>query len=288
MCEPAENVYRLPPDPENDWEEKAQKNRDEIDARLALEQWKVYHRGLENFGCKIHVVKQREPLYDMVHTANWALPYITSYSKKLIISRFRYSGRQGETAVARAEFRELNEKYNLGFEIIDLPEDIILEGVAEVLIIDGKIYGFCAKHKHRRTNPESIEYVARLLGLIPEIVWMEYPFYHRDTCFMPDFDSRTLMYCPEAFNEKMLSTPLFKRYNIFEEYIRVEGKDAENLGCNALMLKEHVLTTIISDKLSSDIEQKMGKINKQFELYEHKKSGAGTQCLINVVQRFYL
>lgn len=164
----------------------------------AIEQWenlktvyeKLKHEGLIG---NVHILNGTPHCEDMVFAANQSLPFISAQGKKsVILSRMKHASRQREVPA----FREFYK--NLGFEIIEPPENIILEGMGDILPVPFTDH-WIAGYGHR-TTPDAIDWLKTILpGKITAVELVSDYFYHLDTCFIP-VNAKTALYQPLAFS----------------------------------------------------------------------------------------
>ena len=228
----------------------------------ALEQWKNLHHTLLRLGCWIHYVDPLEDQPDMVFTANAGLVY----GKKVVISRFRHTERQGEEPALEKWFSEM------GYEVLKLSNKYAFEGEGDALFVGEKLfcgYGF-------RSDKEVYCEVAELLGieqknlLLCELV--DTRFYHIDTCFCPLNEKQALCFCG-AFSEESQ-----ERMRAEVELIEVPEDEAANFACNSVVLGGNIVIPASCEK-TYKILSSYGYCCYPVEMGEFLKAGGAAKCL---------
>lgn len=215
----------------------------------------------EQLGLEIQRIDSRPGLPDMTYAANFGFLYRDLF----IRSNYRYPQRRKEAVFAEAYFREQ------GFRIGTLPEDIFYEGQGDMLYMEGKI--FCGYGK--RTAPEAIPYLEKLLGQKIIALEINHPyFYHLDTCFAP-IGEDTVVINPQSFTAK-------DRARIRRAFSRVieTGKDDNGVLCCNLVSTDHTLVTAkgITDELRYTLEN-AGRRVIETPMSEFRKGGGSVKCL---------
>ncbi|MCX7744144.1 MAG: arginine deiminase-related protein [Flavobacteriales bacterium] len=164
-------------------------------ARKQWEVLKTVYEKLQQNGIisKIHILNGTPQCEDMVFAANQSLPFVSAQGKKsVVLSRMKHATRQREIPA----FREFYK--NQGFEIIEPPENIILEGMGDILPVPFTDH-WIAGYGHR-TTPTAIDWLRLILpGSITAVELVSEYFYHLDTCLIP-VNAKTALYQPLAFS----------------------------------------------------------------------------------------
>lgn len=246
----------------------------QVNQKTVFKQWFALYSVLLKVGCRIHLIEQHPKFPDMVFTANCAL----SYNQKIILGNFRFPERQGEKKFLKEEFLKIKKLFGYQFKIIELPKHIISEGQGEVVIANKKLiagWGPGTKGEWFRTNPESIEYLARILNLKPLILEMEDPWlYHLDTCFCL-VNPTTAFFAPHAFS--IDSIKKIKKEFPFSEEISLE--EAHNFACNTIIAGSYAIIPYGNKKASKKLE-KRGKRVIEIQMSEFIKAGGACKCLV--------
>lgn len=230
------------------------------DAALAQQQWKNLHGTLSQLGCKIHLVKPRPKLPDMVFTANAGL----AVGRKFIPSNFRHKERAGEAP----HFARWMEEH--GYEIAWLPAELYFEGEGDALF-EGETL-FCG-YKFR-SDINSHRAVADMLGcLVISVELVDPRFYHLDTCFCPLPDGSAFWF-PAAFDE-------YGQRAIREqvkELVDVEEAEAMHFSCNAVVLGRQIVLPEGAPKLVTKLRERGYKCH-ELPMSEFLKAGGACKCL---------
>ncbi|MBT8142475.1 MAG: hypothetical protein HKN88_02970 [Gammaproteobacteria bacterium] len=238
-------------------------NENNLDVELAKQQWNNLKQTIEQFA-DVEVMPPADGLPDIVFTANAGVVV----DNKAMVSRFKHPERQGEEPLYEAAFRKL------GFDIVDLPEEIKFEGAGDSLMHRGgdwvwSGYGF-------RTDLESHQYLKEFYQReIVSVKLVDARFYHIDTCMCPLYDGY-LMYHPPAFDfDSRLAiesrVPSHKR-------IVVDTADAGNFACNAVNIGRNIIVNKASDYLKARVMRDGFKLH-EVDLSEFLKAGGSAKCL---------
>ena len=234
-----------------------------VNTAKAILQWETLYQNILQCGAKVDLVPPAPDWPDMVFTANAGL----LYHGKIILSRFRYKERQGETPFFEKWFKDHD------FEIlnpsVENPHEPDFEGAGDALFSDGTLfaaYGF-------RTSQEFYKQAKYLNH--KQIVYCELTdpyFYHLDTCFCPLNESQAIWY-PPAFTSASQ-----KRMSEHIELIAVNQEEAKRFACNAVVLKKQIILPtgcpIISEVLKSQ-----GFSARHCDMDEYLKAGGACKCL---------
>jgi len=241
--------------------------REKPDRGLAIEQWNYFYDFLTALGLKVEFIDPVQGLPDMVFTANGGLVY----GNKFIVSNFRHKERQGESALFENWFKER------GYEIIKLPEEHFFEGEGDAFVVnDTLVAGF-----KFRSDIHSHKYIGELLSkrvLSLELIQPE--FYHLDTCFCP-LDDKSALYYPAAFDDygkKALN-------HLIPTLIPVDGDDALNFCCNAVVRGKDIVMNNCSEELKTRLTERGYNIH-QFDFSEFIKAGGSAKCLTLWLDRY--
>ncbi len=236
------------------------------DAKKAEAEWDAYYSLLKALGIKIHLIPPERGLPDMVFTANGGLVFGNSF----IVSRFRYSERQGEAAHFEAWFNDA------GFETFTLTGEGFFEGEGDALMFGDTLVAGFRFRSDISTHREIGDIIGRRV-LSVELVNPE--FYHLDTCFCP-LDAETVFYYPDAFDDYGQKT----LGHLAPKLIEVSKEDALNFCCNALILNKAVVMNHCSEKLKNKLES-LGFDVHLLNFSEFIKAGGSAKCLTLYVRK---
>jgi N-dimethylarginine dimethylaminohydrolase len=147
---------------------------------------------LQGAGAQVETIGAVRGLPDLVFPANAAVVL----DGKVLLARFRHPERQGEEAVFRSVFAQLQAR-GLVTEIVDLPAGVLQEGAGDAIWDAGRAL-FWVGFGPRSTR-SSVAAIARTFGR--DVVALELAsdrFYHLDTCFCP-LAGGEVLYFPDAF-----------------------------------------------------------------------------------------
>jgi N-dimethylarginine dimethylaminohydrolase len=232
----------------------------QADQNLAIEQWEGLVAILTRLGVEISLLDPAPGLPDLVFTANAGL----IYHKRVILSHFRHSQRQGEESLVAAWFRRH------GFTVEQLPEGRFFEGAGDALFCgETLIAGY-----RIRSDVHSQQLVGELFGceVIP-LELIDEHYYHLDTCFCPLAPDVAIWY-PGAFDDYGRRA-LAER---IETLIPVAAAEAQSFACNAVVVGKNVVTNTGSPQLHRDLAAN-GFNPQETPLSEFVKAGGSAKCL---------
>ncbi len=244
----------------NPWMEGHFANTDD---GLARRQWDALRALIEQHADVVLQPAQRN-LPDIVFTANAGLVL----GKKVIVSRFRSTERQGEEPHNHAWFAAN------GFEILDWPQEVFFEGAGDALFDRGQTllwvgHGF-------RSDAAVPELLHDRLGIKTAALNLIDPrFYHLDTCLCP-LTGGYLLYFPSAFDEK--SRAAIEALVPSDKRIAVDEADALTFCCNAVDLGTHIVMNAASELLQTRLRS-AGFTPAILPLSEFMKAGGAAKCL---------
>ena len=213
---------------------------------------------------RIELISPQPGLPDMVFTANAGLVF----NGKAVLSRFRYSERNGE----EKHFEDWFESQR--YRVYRLPPGLPFEGAGDALL--DRTRELCWAGYGLRSAVESHPHVSRWLELqVISLRLIDERFYHLDTCFCPLNDGY-LLYYPWAFDQESrrqiaLHFPKSKR-------IVVTQLDATKFACNAINLGDQVFLNEAGPDLTRQFVRAGFKV-VQIGLSEFIKAGGAAKCL---------
>lgn len=252
------------------------------DSAIDVEKAKAEHSEIVNCFKKANIeIVQVEPpkdCQDGVYTANWAV----TYKGKAIMSRLP-KARQNEEPYAAKILK------NLGFEIINIPENLLFSGQGDSLICGKYLF---AGSGYRSDKPAQ-EFVAKTFGLelvqlhaLPQLDKNGEPYInpatnHADS-FYYDLDlalsiisDDCIAYCPAAFDEE--SQKKLKQLPI-DKIIVSEQEAREGFACNLVSTRKTVIMSNKAPNLKAEIE-KRGLTCLTPNVSELKKGGGYIRCI---------
>jgi N-dimethylarginine dimethylaminohydrolase len=237
-----------------------------IDQDTAMKQWETLVQAYKDLGIKVEIIDQQKGWPDMVFATDEGL--VTG--KKLLLSRFRYKERQGETPY----YKEWFEKQ--GYEISTLPEHFYFEGNGTMYFWNDKLFvgvGY-------RVDRPMCRYLQTLFPDY-EVIPLEVAspsFYHLDMGFFPLNDD-SIFYYPEAYSPD--SRNVLKK--MVPNLITLSEQEMKGYCANSVVVGKHVVhqsdNPTFNKKLTS-----LGYKNVDVNVSEFKKSGGGIHCLTNILE----
>jgi len=232
---------------------------EKVSKENALLQWNTLKNEIEKAGGNVKTIKPIRGLPDMVFTANSGV----TFKNKFVTANMKFSERVEESKHFKKWFSDN------GYEILDLPKDISLEGCGDVIICGDNIiggYGF-------RSDLLGLEITAGMLNLNLIALQLQNPaYYHLDTCLCM-LNEFVGIYYPGAFLDSDI-TKLKKKIKL----IPVSKNDAEKFVCNSMMVGNTLLTSCDDISIEKQI-LKYGIEIIHVQMSEFLKSGGGIQCL---------
>ncbi len=253
MCPP--DFYRIEYEI-NPWMDRRQGS----DPTQSHRQWRDLHDTLIELGATVEQVPPVKGLPDLVFTANAGLIF-----RDLVISaRFRYSERQGETAVYDAWFAAH------GFLVDHLPEGVYFEGAGDALFCGDTLF---AGYRFR-SDARGHQWIGERLGVeVLPLELVDPRFYHLDTCFCPLAEGEAIYY-PGAFDEYGRSVLRAQVPRLIE----VSADEAASFSCNAVVIGRTVVLNVGAPKLQRALESS-GYAARPLCLTEFIKAGGSAKCL---------
>lgn len=232
-----------------------------VDKVKVWEEYGMLKSTYQSLGVEVLEIEPIKGLPDMVYAANIGF----SLGNKFVVSNFRYRERQEESKYAKKFFE------NLGFKVIELPQDIFFEGQGDLLAIGGKYFMGWGK----RSSREAIEILNKELVISCMDFELRDPyFYHLDMSLGP-LDSKTALINPRSFTDEEFS----KLRSQFKNIIETSEEDNKFMACNLIAVdKTVVVAKGISDKLKNEIGKYGFKVI-EIPMDEFRKGGGSIKCL---------
>ncbi len=228
--------------------------------QLAVQQWNRLQEILQQAGAQLSLLAAVAGLPDLVFTANAAL----IYRDRAVLSRFRYSQRQGEVPYNRRWFTDH------GFQVADVPEDFSFEGAGDALFCGETLWaGY-----RMRSDALGHQKIGELLGVrVIPVELIDSRYYHLDTCFCP-LSADLAIYYPPAFDgygQRALAEHI-------GQLVPVEEEEARRFACNAVVVDKTVVTNTGCPQLHEQLGQ-LGFTPVATPLDEFVKAGGSAKCL---------
>ena len=228
-----------------------------VDSARAQEQWQHLKETYESLGVVVEVMPASPVYPDMVFIADQGVVHGTH----MIVSKFRYAERQGESIHAAAWFA------SHGFTVEQ--SNVAFEGGEIISCGDSYLVG-----TGFRTESGAIPFLQKKLRKkIVELSLIDERFYHLDTCLFV-LDASTAFYYPPAFAPESIA---WLKENI--SHLIVLGKeDAFGFAANSVVVGKHVICQVGNMKFFEQLKR-CGYIPLPLDVGEYIKSGGGVHCL---------
>ncbi len=268
------------------------------DKKWAHAQWENLVALYQNLGVEVIFIDPVPELPDMTFAANCGLTFMKNGKPCFIPSNFRPERRRGE----RPHY--INFFTRLGYEIIELPEQVFFEGAGDALTLaDDTLlvgHGF-------RTSREARAYLSALTGKKVVSLELQRPkgkdkiLYHTDTA-MAVFPGThpAVVVCPDALTPDSYDILFYEIAYRRGMVLTASYKDAINLALNAVVIpidkvtpirrahfpeksKGVVITVNTASKELLNTYESLGYIPLTVPLSEFVKSGGGAFCLSKIL-----
>jgi N-dimethylarginine dimethylaminohydrolase len=235
-----------------------------INQKKAMKQWEnlvaIYH----SLGIQTEIINSVPNQPDMVFATDQGL----IFGKKVLLSRFRFKERQGETPLYKQWFE------THGYEIIELPEHLYFEGNGTIYLWNDKLFvGF-----GYRTDLTMCRYLQKMFPY--EVIPLRATapaFYHLDIGFLP-LNNETIFYYPEAYTKE--SRGVLKK--LVPHLITLSEKEMEGFCANSIVTGKTVIHQSGNPTFIKKLTD-LGYNSIEVDLSEFKKSGGGAHCLTNIL-----
>lgn len=260
MCRPEyfDVVYEI-----NAWMHKDQVT----DVELAKKQWQGLYEKYVSAGYEVSLVEPAEDQPDMVFTANGAL----SRDNKVVLPKFKFPERQGETKYFRGWFEEKGD-----WEVL-LPENNF-EGEGDALFVNNILYGGYGF----RSDPAVYDEISKFFEVeVKKLHLVNENFYHLDTCFSV-LDNHTVAFFPGAFDEE--SCEVIR--SSFERVLEAGQIDADGFGLNLFCDNKNAFVSAQAPNLQTKITE-LGFDVIPTDVSEFKKAGGGIKCMTLLLNQIH-
>jgi N-dimethylarginine dimethylaminohydrolase len=235
----------------------------------AEQQWASLRRVLQGLGAEVATLDPMPGLPDLVFTANAAVVL----DGKVVLARFRHGERRDEEPVFDAAFRAL-EVRGLIDEIIELPQDVTLEGAGDCIYDAprGLLWLGCGF----RSDAAAGQAIEETLGLRCVTLRLADPrFYHLDTalCALP---CGGVIYYPQAFMPAALAA--IHEHVAPADRIELNQADAARFAANAVCVGRAIVLSSCGHGLRAKLERR-GYAVVETPLDVFQKSGGSACCL---------
>ncbi len=232
-----------------------------VDLELAKQQWQALVTQYEQLGVRVSFIDQEKNYPDMVFAADQA---VAIDEKTMLLSRFTYPERHGETAFYK-QWYESN-----GYTVKQLPEEMNFEGCGELQRWRDQLFigtGFRTGRKAARLVGKLCEKEVHVLELVDS------SFYHLDTCFMV-LNDQTVFYYPPAFSDHSIA----QLQQLVPNLVSLDDHDVLKFFANSVVVGSTVLMQKGSIEAPKQLK-KLGYTVKEIDVSEFIKAGGGAHCL---------
>ncbi len=236
-----------------------------VDLELAKQQWQALVTQYEQLGVRVSFIEQDENYPDMVFAADQA---VVIDEKTMLLSRFTYPERQGETAF----YKQWYESH--GYAVTQLPDGMNFEGNGELQQWRDVLFigtGF-------RTDAIGAQTVGKLCNkqVLP-IELVDSSFYHLDTCVFV-LDDSTVFYYPPALS----NTSILQLQSLVPNLIALDDHDTANFAANSVVIGKTVLVQTGSEQMPQQLLD-LGYSVIEIDVGEFMKAGGGAHCLTGIL-----
>ena len=231
-----------------------------VDSDRARAQWDRLVAVLQEAGAEVEVIAPVADLPDMVFPANGGVVS----GGRFLESRFRHAQRAGEAPHFSAWFRAR------GFEIVELPPGLHLEGAGDVLPFGGRML---AAYRSR-SDFAAHAAVSSAFGVEALPIELVDPrFYHLDLTFCP-LDDRRALVVPDAWDR--YGRDVVAR--LVPEPVVLDGDEAAAFCANSVLVGSTLIMPACTARLGRELES-FGLDVVVVDVGEFLKAGGGVRCL---------
>ncbi|CAD6195609.1 unnamed protein product [Caenorhabditis auriculariae] len=231
-----------------------------VDKQKAQKQWNELKSAIEAEGVQVLTLDQTAGLPDQVFVCNSGLVY----EDKVYLARFRHKERNGEEPHYLKWF-----KAN-GFKLHGEAKEDVFEGGGDAVFTDPNTLWAGYGERSSKGVYEKVKALGKFDVVMCDMVLPN--FYHLDTCFAP-VDATSALYYPKAFSEKTQQEILRRLPNS----IAVSEEEASAFVCNAITIRDSVLSPIGVAPKTREALARLGKKVKEIDMSEFMKSGGACQ-----------
>lgn len=235
------------------------------DKKKAMNQWNKLINIYKQLELNVEIIEQNSNFPDMVFAADQGF---CLKNKTILLSRFRYKERQGESQYYKKWYKKK------GYRVLLLPKNLYFEGCGELQEFKDNLLigtGF-------RTNKKAAKTIGKIANrntIILELV--DERFYHLDTCLMV-LNDNVIFYYPKAFSTESI----LKLKSLRSQLIEIDDKEVKNFAANSIVFNNNVVIQIGNPKIAEKIKRLGYKIFN-INLNEYMKAGGGAHCLTGIL-----
>ena len=232
----------------------------QVDRDRAQTQWDTLVATLTKAGAEILTMDAVEGLPDIVFTANAGVVDGTTF----IPSRFRHPERQGEVPHNIEWFTQK------GFEVVELPENIIFEGAGDALPFGGTL--LCGYRT--RSSAAAAAVVSKLTGAATRSVELvDQRTYHLDITFCP-LDDRRAIVAPggwDDYGRRVVEA-------LVPEPLVLDADETAAFVCNSVVVGSTIVMPACPPRVGRQLES-WGFDVSVVDVSEFQKAGGACRCL---------
>ena len=236
-----------------------------VDHTAALRQWNDLRSLYESLGWDVEVLPAEKGWPDLVFTANAGLVI----DNRVLLARFKYPERQGETPINEAWFTKHN------FQDITVPERDF-EGEGDALVWNNYIFAGSGFRSDEASHPEIAEFFPDYHVITMKMIRDD--FYHIDTC-LSILSEDTVAFLPSAFDQESGD----KLREIVPNVIECDETSAKAFGLNLMSDGTDVVLAHNAYSFHKQLQDAGFSIHPT-PITEFLKSGGGVKCLSLVLR----
>ena len=226
-------------------------------------------KAIRSIGGEIETVGAVKGLPDLVFPANAAVVL----DRKVLVARFAHPERQGEEAIFRAAFEDLQSR-GLVDSIHELPIGVFQEGAGDGIWDADR--GFFWVGYGQRSTQSSVAAIEDTFGQKTVALELSSPrFYHLDTCFCPLSGGKVLFY-PPAFTREALEN--IRTHVAPEDRIEATDEEAGAFCVNAVNIGRAIIMAKAPPSLHRTLVGHGYRII-EVDLSSFILSGGGAYCM---------
>jgi len=236
-----------------------------VDKGKAMQQWEQLVNVYQQLQIKVEVINQKAGLPDMVFATDQGL----AQGRKILMSRFRYKERRGETECYKQWF------FEHAYELLYIPDHHFFEGNGDSFFWNDTLFVGTGVRSDKTVH----EFLAKIFhhDVIPLHI-IDPLFFHLDVGFFP-LNNETIFYYPDAFTEN--SQKLLQK--LVPNLIELTKEEVYGFSSNSVVTENKVIVQKDNPTFCKKLHQ-LGYETIEVDVGEFIKGGGGIHCLTNVLE----